>query len=110
MCVRKRQNEREGEREREREREREFANLYFDLSSIVVDGDGLDGTRAVGGGALGLEVVLVRSRHPFGLEPPPAGGVVGNGAAVRALERHMTFVVCGKVYREEVSFHTLVKD
>ena len=70
-----------------------LTDLDFDLSPVVVDGDSLDGSRAVGGGAFGAEVVLICSRHTLRLEPTPAGSMVGDGTILHALEQDVTFVL-----------------
>ena len=70
-----------------------LTDLDFDLPPVVVDGDSLDGSRAVRGGAVRAEVVLVCSCDTLRLEPPPAGGVVGDGTILHALEQDVTFVV-----------------
>ena len=68
--------------------------LYLDFASVIIDKDRLDGAGTIRCGARRLKVVLVGSSHPVRLEPPPTGGVVGDGTAVTAVESHMTFVVC----------------
>ena len=54
-------------------------NLDLYLSPVIVDSDGLDGAGAVRGGTVGAEVILVCACDPLRLEPPPTGGVVGDG-------------------------------
>ena len=69
-------------------------HLDLNLSPVIVDGNGLDGAGAVRGGTLGAEVILVCTCDPLGLEPPPTGGVVGDGTTLSTLEQYVTPVVC----------------
>ena len=72
----------------------QLADLGLELSPVVVDRDGLDGSETVRSGAFRLEVVLVCPSDTICLKPPPAGGVVGDGAVFCALEQEVAFVVC----------------
>ena len=60
----------------------------------VVDQKDLNGAAAVGSEARREEKVPVGAdSHAVGLEAAPAGGVVRDGAALRALQYHATLVV-----------------
>ena len=69
------------------------SHLCLDLALCVVDGHHLDGSRAVGSGAGSAQELLVAVLLALCLVAPPAGGVVGNAAALTALHHRVALVV-----------------